>query len=211
MSRRRRRVSRSAAPKALAGLLAVVLIAALVLARHAGWISWGGPDADDRQRYHDRWAKVLFVVDGDTVHVDIPDPSAKRNADRTKIRLRGIDAPEVAHGSRPATYFGPEARDWLRGRLNGRRVRVELDLDRESRDRYGRLLAFLWVQRSDEQVLVNEQIAAAGYAYYNPRYPCRYSERIRSAQQLARSTRQGLWAAVRQDQIPAYVREGVGD
>jgi endonuclease YncB( thermonuclease family) len=85
------------------------------------------------------WFAVTRVVDGDTFRVD--DGSEKG----LKIRLIGIDAPEPRNtGTRPKGYFGSESTGYLKQMLTGRRVRLEYDVSRY--DRYGRTLAYAWLE-----------------------------------------------------------------
>src|SRR5262249_50511408 len=108
---------------------------------------------------------VLHVVDGDTIRVQLP-------SGPTAVRLIGIDAPEEHESDRldraarsnhrsKATIqaLGRLASEFTRRRLLGRSVSLELDA--EERDRYGRLLAYVWL---DERTLFNAEIVRAGYA-----------------------------------------------
>lgn len=82
--------------------------------------------------------RVLRVVDGDTVHV------AYRGRDTT-VRLIGVDTPETVHPTEPVQCFGREASEHAHRLLDGRRVYVATDPSQDTRDRYGRLLAYLWL------------------------------------------------------------------
>lgn len=99
-------------------------------------------------------AKVLFVVDGDTVDVEID--YGFRIVQSHRVRLAGVDAPEV-------NRMGPEgenSRDWLRDRLP---VGCPIHLVTEKpADKYGRYLA--WIVRPTESVSINEQLIKAGHA-----------------------------------------------
>ena len=86
-------------------------------------------------------ATVQHVSDGDSV------TARSANGTTLRIRLLGIDAPEVAHGTKPGQPFGEEARDYLDHLIGGKTVRV----DAYGPDQYKRVLAVLW----DEPVNVN--------------------------------------------------------
>lgn len=95
------------------------------------------------------------VVDGDTIDVRI-------GGSTERVRLIGIDTPEVAHddGS-PAECFGPEAQEFTRSVLPpGTEVRLTRDV--VGRDDYGRLLAYVY--RRDDGTFVNLAVIAGGYA-----------------------------------------------
>ena len=99
-------------------------------------------------------ATVMEVVDGDTVVVQV--------AGRTeRVRLIGIDTPEVSGGFLPAECYGDEATAFTSALLPvGTEVRLTRDI--EARDRYDRLLAY--VHRSGDGLFVNLEITANGYA-----------------------------------------------
>ena len=118
---------------------------------------------------------VAKVSDGDSI----------RCADGARVRLIGIDAPELDQEP-----FGRRAREALVRRVPpGTEVRLELDV--QPRDQYGRWLAYVW--RGD--LLVNEEQAAEGFATTITVPPnVRYAERFRKAVARARDRNAGLWA-----------------
>lgn len=130
---------------------------------------------------------VEYVVDGDTVDIVI-------NGTEERVRLIGIDTPEIAHddGS-PAECFGPEAAAFTAEQLPvGTEVRLERDI--VGRDDYGRLLAYVY-RRSDD-LLVNEAIAAGGYAQPLTIAPNdAYTQRFVDASIAAEAAGLGLWGA----------------
>ena len=118
---------------------------------------------------------VASVHDGDTL----------RCTDGARVRLTGIDAPEL--DQRP---FGLRSRDGLRAMVApGDTVRLELDV--QPTDRYGRTLAYVWAG----ETLVNDAMLGAGLAQlltYPPNV--RYVDRFTATQRRAREARLGLWA-----------------
>lgn len=130
---------------------------------------------------------VVRTVDGDTVHV--------RLADRVeKVRYIGIDTPEVHHPTRGEQPGGREATEVNRRLVGDRPVRLEPDV--QLRDRYGRLLAYVWVKRADgTEVMVNAELVRLGYAHVMTVPPnVRHAELFRKLQVDAREHRRGLWA-----------------
>lgn len=95
-------------------------------------------------------AKVERVSDGDTV------TALTSEGTKLKIRLLGIDAPEVPHGEKPGQPYGEEARDYLDHLIGGKTVR----LDAYGPDRSDRILAVVW----DGLVNVNLLLVVMGYA-----------------------------------------------
>ena len=104
--------------------------------------------------------------------------------DGRRVRLIGIDTPELAQGA-----DGRLARDALRGLLPpGHAVRLELDA--APRDRYDRVLAHVWAGGR----LVNEVMVRDGWAMlYTVPPNVRYVRRLETAQQQARAAGAGLW------------------
>jgi len=101
-------------------------------------------------------ARVERVIDGDTIVVRIG-----RGTER--VRLIGIDAPEVAKRGEPGECFGDEATRILAD-LAPPGGTVVLERDAEARDVYGRLLAYVSVPAGDRSVLVNHELLARGAA-----------------------------------------------
>lgn len=99
-------------------------------------------------------ARVVRVVDGDTIEVDLGAPDA------VTVRILGIDTPETHHPTRPVECFGPEASARLRQLLPEGSI-VELTRDVELHDLYGRLLASV---RRPDGTAVDEVMAREGYA-----------------------------------------------
>ena len=130
-------------------------------------------------------ATVKEVVDGDTVVVKV--------AGRTeRVRLIGIDTPEVAGGYLPAECYGDEATAFTSALLPvGTEVR--LTRDTEARDRYDRLLAY--VHRSGDGLFVNLEIAANGYAEALVIEPnTTHADAFYAAAANARDQGLGLWS-----------------
>jgi micrococcal nuclease len=118
---------------------------------------------------------VSHVVDGDTFYC----------RDRRKVRLIGIDSPE-----RQQEPFGASALRALHRLLPpGTQVRMQLDL--APNDRYGRLLAYVWVGST----FVNEAMVREGWAVlYTVPPNVKYADRLMLAQKEARALGTGLWA-----------------
>jgi micrococcal nuclease len=130
------------------------------------------------------------TIDGSLVHVIDGDTADVRLGDRVeRVRYIGIDAPEVAHHGVGGAPGGEAARRANAMLLAGRSVRLELDA--EPRDRYGRLLAYVWVG----DTLVNLAMVERGYAIALPIRPnARYAEWFARAELDARAAGRGLWS-----------------
>ena len=120
-------------------------------------------------------------------------------SDGRRVRLIGMDTPELAQGS-----IGTAARDALR-RLLPRGGSVRLEYDVAARDRYGRVLAYVWSGNR----LVNEVMVREGWALlYTVPPNVRYVRRLERAQREARRAGAGLWKRGGFDCPPADFRRG---
>jgi micrococcal nuclease len=128
--------------------------------------------------------RVRRVVDGDTLLL----------ADHTRVRLLGVDTPETKRPDTPVEPFGPEASEFARAHVEGRVVRLEFD--KERRDKYDRVLAYVYLG----DWFLNEELIRAGLGRAITNHP--YSEsmkrRFRAAEKEAREARRGIWS------LPAY-------
>ena len=127
---------------------------------------------------------VVRVVDGDTIHVQL--------ADRVeKVRYIGVDSPEIHHPVKGEEPGGRAAATVNRGLVEGRRVWLELDV--QTRDRWGRLLAYVWVG----DTMINAELIRLGYAHVMTVPPnVRYQELFVKLQREAREAGRGLWRPV---------------
>ncbi len=126
-------------------------------------------------------AKIERVSDGDTV------TALTSEGTKLKIRLLGIDAPEVPHGKKPGQPFGEDARDYLDHLIGGKTVRV----DAYGPDKHGRILAVVW----DGLVNVNLLLVVMGYAEVYRGAPCQvYCRALEDAEAQAKQDRVGMWA-----------------
>jgi micrococcal nuclease len=127
-------------------------------------------------------AAVVRVVDGDTIRVRLPGDRVER------VRYIGMNTPEVHHPRKGQEPGGREATDVNRALVAGRAVRLELDV--QLRDRYGRLLAYVWVG----DVMVNAELVRRGYAQVMTVPPnVRYQELFLKLERDAREAGRGLW------------------
>ena len=159
-------------------------------------LSWaaGAPaaateNACPASRYHDR-GTVRHIFDGDTLELTSGE----------KIRLLGIDTPEIGHDDRPSEPLAEPARTFLQS-LAPPGTRIRLRFDRERRDRYGRLLAHVFL---GDGVNVQAELLEAGLATTLVVPPNEWNhfcyERVERA---ARRDRRGIWRLERYQPVAA--------
>jgi micrococcal nuclease len=131
-------------------------------------------------------ATVTDIVDGDTIKVRLDDGQV------VTVRLTGIDTPETKHPTKPVQCFGAEA-SAKTAELLPIGATVGLERDVQERDRYGRMLAYVWPENN--MLMLNEQLVAEGYALTLTIPPnVRYAENFTNAQRIAPENGLGLWS-----------------
>ena len=106
------------------------------------------------------------------------------------VRLIGVDTPETVHPQKPVEYFGKEASAFTRSLAEGQLVRLEADPTNADRDRYGRLLRYVYLE---DGTLLNAVIIAQGYGFAYVKYPFERMEEFRQLEREAREKGRGLW------------------
>jgi micrococcal nuclease len=128
-------------------------------------------------------ATVDRVVDGDTLKVTLEEREET-------IRLLLVDTPETKHPSKPVQPFGPEASDFAKNQLEGKKVGIEIDVS--ERDKYGRLLAYVWIgDQMFNEMLLEEGLARVAYIY-QPNV--KYVDHFQKIQRQAQEEGKGIWS-----------------
>ena len=124
--------------------------------------------------------RVVRVVDGDTLVLE----------GNEKVRLIGVDTPETKHPRKPIEPFGPEASAFTKQKVEGRMV--TLKFDKNKRDRYQRLLAYVYI----DDWCLNEELIRAGFSACITKYPFdkALQRQFKEAEVEAKSGRRGIWS-----------------
>lgn len=137
-------------------------------------------------------AIIKDIKDGDTIEVEFSDGRIET------VRLLLVDTPESVKPNTPVQPFGKEASDYIRKTLIKGNV-VEIEKGKEERDKYNRLLAYVW----KDGELINELLVRKGLAriayVYEPN--AKYLDKLRKAENEAKKERKGIWS------IDGYVSE----
>jgi len=127
--------------------------------------------------------RVVGVVDGDTIEICCV------RGKREKVRYIGVDTPETKHPRKGVEPLGKEAAEANRRLVGGHHIRLEFDVGQ--RDRYGRLLAYVYLE---DGTFVNAWLVRNGYAQVMTVPPnVRYQELFLRLQREAREAGRGLW------------------
>ena len=128
---------------------------------------------------------VTHFTDGDTITIDMDGHSEK-------IRFIGVDTPETHKPNTPVQCFGPQAAARTKELIGNQKIRLVSDSLTTNRDRYDRLLRYIYLTDGTN---VNKKLIEEGYAFYYPYFPFSKSNEFNIAEQNAIGKRLGLWAA----------------
>ncbi len=127
--------------------------------------------------------QVVRVIDGNTIQVCCV------FGDRVKVRYIGVDTPETHHPMRGVEPYGMEAAEANRKLVDGKKVRLEFDV--EQFDKYGRTLAYVYLE---DGTFVNAWLVKNGYAMVMTVPPnVKHQELFLKLQAEARGAGRGLW------------------
>jgi micrococcal nuclease len=131
--------------------------------------------------------RVVRVVDGDTIQVQV-------GGTREKVRYIGVDTPESVKPNTPVQCFAKRASAFNKHLVAGKRVRLVPDA--EARDRYGRMLAYVY--RAEDGLFVNAALVRDGYAHTLTIPPnVAHAGEFRRLASAAHRAGRGLWSACR--------------
>lgn len=137
------------------------------------------------QLQENTWYKVSKITDGDTFYV------TTSSSEKYKIRLIGIDAPETRNVGVKVhkEYFGTEAKIFVTQLLKNKKVKLTFDVQKT--DRYGRVLAYVYLGNG---IFLNQYLVEKGYAVVSTFPPnVKFVEIFTKAEKLARNKKFGLW------------------
>lgn len=130
--------------------------------------------------------RVIRVSDGDTIAVDM-------NGKQENVRMIGVDTPETHKPNTPVQCFGKEASDYTHKILGrGAAVRLEADPTNDNRDRYNRLLRYVYLP---DGTLYQKTLVEQGYGFAYTSFAFQKKDEFLQAQTSAQIAKRGLWAA----------------
>lgn len=129
--------------------------------------------------------RVESVEDGDTITVDM-------NGTIERVRFIGIDTPETQDPRKPVQCFGKAASNYTKQLIGANAVRLELDPLSSNRDRYNRLLRYVYLP---DGRLAQKEILRNGYGFAYTSFPFTKSDEFIKLQKEARKSNRGLWNA----------------
>jgi micrococcal nuclease len=134
-------------------------------------------------------ASLVRIVDGDTIIVRI-------GGSDERVRLIGINTPELNKPDGPVECYAIEASDQTEALIGDAGGHIQLERDVSETDQYGRLLRYVWLVTPQGKQLLNEELVEGGYARsisYRP--DVKYQSALNRDQTDARNDGRGLWGA----------------
>ncbi|WP_181350518.1 thermonuclease family protein [Thalassobacillus sp. CUG 92003] len=139
-------------------------------------------EAEEKQQKKKTNATVTRVIDGDTLEV-------RMNGKTEDVRLLLVDTPETVHPNEPVQPFGPEATKFVKDTLSGKDVRVKIG--KEKRDKYDRLLAYVFINgETIQEKLLRKGLARTAYLYND----LTMLDQFHKVQQSAINAGKGVWS-----------------
>jgi len=136
---------------------------------------------------------VNKAIDGDTLLLN----------NGEKVRLIGVDTPELYHPLKPVQYFAKEASLFTKDMVEGKEVKLEYDW--QKRDKYDRLLAYVYLK---DGTFVNAEIIKRGYGFAYTKYPFKYLEQFIKYEKEARAKGFGLWKESGEAELKWIIEKG---
>ena len=130
---------------------------------------------------------VVRIVDGDTLIINFSD-NPWNFSSRERVRLIGVDTPEIVHPQKSVEIFGYEASAFTKMFVEGKYVFLEFD--RDLRDRYGRILAYVYTETSES---LNAELIKQGFGKIYTKYNFKYKNKYIKYEKTAKENKLGLW------------------
>ena len=163
-------------------LVVFILGLLYVVASQSGWLK---NTSKNIQQADPGLYTIHRYVDGDTIEVNM-------NGSVETVRFIGVDTPETHKPNTPVQCFGPNAADNTRVVISKfGKVRLEADPLDTNRDRYGRLLRYVYLP---DGTLLDEQIIQQGYGFAYLSFPFSKKAQFAADQSAAQAAKKGLWA-----------------
>jgi endonuclease YncB( thermonuclease family) len=160
----------------------VLGIALLIISSKTNWLDQTTQTAQQNQP---GLYSVNEFVDGDTIRVNM-------NGAIETVRFIGMDTPETHKPNTPVQCYGPQAAAYTKQIIGNNAVRLESDPLNTNRDRYGRLLRYVYLP---DGTLVETKLINEGYAFAYTLFPFSKKAEFSASQETAKQTGKGLWSA----------------
>ncbi|MCX6810076.1 MAG: thermonuclease family protein [Candidatus Berkelbacteria bacterium] len=156
--------------------------------------SYSEPKSEKQNGSDVKFYSVISVTDGDTINVNI-------DGKKEKVRLLAIDTPETKDPRKAVQCFGDKASQKMQELVSGKYIKLEKDTTQPDRDKYGRLLRYIYLEDGTN---VNAEMVKQGFAFAYTNYPTAQLDAMRNFEKSARESNQGLWGSCTIGQNGSY-------
>lgn len=161
-------------------ILAIIVVIFAGAAQQFGWFE---TPVDQLEQNQPGLYKVTRFSDGDTITVDM-------NGQQETIRMIGVDTPETHHPDLPVQCYGPAASAYTKNLIGTQKVRLEADPTNQNRDRYNRLLRYVYLP---DGRLVQAELIKNGYGFSYTQFPFTKTAEFEALEDDAEANKRGLW------------------
>lgn len=162
--------------------IVVVLCIFVYAGQSLGWFSFASKTAESSQP---GLYAIDHFIDGDTIAVNM-------NGKVESIRFIGVDTPETHKPNTPVQCYGPQAAAFTKATIGNGRVRLASDALSTDRDRYGRLLRYVYLPNG---TLLDELLIQKGYGFAYVYFPFTKSKQFLADERAAQASKTGLWGS----------------
>lgn len=162
--------------------LSFVIFLLIIIATKSGWLDKPASLAEQSQP---GLYNVSKFDDGDTIVVDMA------GHDET-VRFIGVDTPETHRPNTPVQCYGPDAAAYTKKLIGDNKVRLQADPLDTNRDRYGRLLRYVFLP---DGTLVEDKLLSGGFAFAYVQFPFEKKQSFVAEETQAKQARLGLWGS----------------
>lgn len=163
-------------------LLLFVILALITVGTQSGWLQG---EVQTVQKNQPGMYAIHSFVDGDTIMVNM-------NGHTETVRMIGVDTPETHKPNTPVQCYGPNASAYTKSLIGDNRVRLQADPLDTNRDRYGRLLRYVYLP---DGTLVEDKLIAEGYGFAYTQFPFQKKQQFIDNETQAKEASLGLWNA----------------
>jgi micrococcal nuclease len=163
--------------------ISLIVVILIIVATQSGWLK---DTAKNAQQTDPGLYSINHYVDGDTVAVNM-------NGNVETVRFIGVDTPETHKPNTPVQCYGPDAAAHTKALISKfGKVRLQADPLDTNRDRYGRLLRYVYLP---DGTLVEAQTISEGYGFAYTQFPFQKADDFKADEQSAKAAKKGLWGA----------------
>jgi micrococcal nuclease len=169
--------------KQVISVATALIVIILAVCQQMGWLPSSAQTTQKATTSQPGMYAIDHFIDGDTIAVNM-------NGKVESVRMIGVDTPETHKPNTPVQCYGPAAAAFTKNAIGSSRVRLASDSKSTDRDRYNRLLRYVYLP---DGRLLDELLVQNGYGFAYTQFPFTKSDQFSADQDSAKATNKGLW------------------